>query len=1031
MKRIKRTLAALLTVVLTLALLGEAVFADNSEQPVWPEEGAIQLSKSAAAVEGKENTWEVTLGIQGKNYKTTSDVVLVIDNSNSMYDNSRMAKTKAAANAFVDTLLTEESTTRIALVVYNLKETHTGFYTYGNRAELKQQISSISKNENDGGTFTQLGLHTARTLLNSAESTGQNKSIVLLSDGEPTKAYEFVAVNATYTNCQSSHGLVFNRNHSGGQFKADTFLPDYNLTLGDGGTNDFGTYSHNAIASSVTCNKGVSRDIDCNYYKDSSDNWVYTTNVVKTDLGVPTMWEAEQATAEGTTVYTVAFQAGTDGERVLKACATDPTKGYFAIGSSTNVETALKDAFTSIAGSIAIAARAGSVADTMGENVQLVFNNSAPIITTDKDVYDAGNADVYISQGTASYDSAARAIHWTVGNVSEQDKPVMKYRVTIKSGYNPSTGETLLTNEQATFSYIDYLGRDAEAEFPKPEVTVGGGKLLVHWYQVNENGQPVNAQGTVVESPALANQVRPAEYHSADGSTGLRYNTPYTVAHELFDGYTYYGSYILNDSSLTAGDSATVTLTAANSNQDLWFAYGRDFKVAHVQNGTVVQTDTHAVTEHFDLTAQVPGGRLYGGAFSAEACGADSVQSFAAGQNAMDFTPEAGATYYIWEPSDVYLAPRNYNVWQHVYGSSNGERGVIATYLLTTIDRTLYQEVGFLSGSSSYASEKDGASIAYGVVNANKGSELYQQLFVRDGSLNATEGIEATSRDDGYIGLYRWTDSAFYQKDAAFSFQPYWITLDGIRVTGTSVRTCTYRGTGTTDDHQSLGISAKTTGSACTVVSAAETTIRFAETYSLDAATDAPAAPPEPEPETVTLTLHEGTDTRTLTVLTGDQRGKVAPAELGGKVFAGWYTDDAYRTPADLSNVQENRTLYGKYVSYNYLRVEYQRNSFLQGNSITLLSAVDGRGFAETGFVINGKRVAVPQLTERFRVFTAQMVFGRSVSRDALLMTMPYSLQGLQRGAAIEITPYWVTPDGTTVYGEARTLIYEYFTLRG
>lgn len=107
MKRIKRTLAALLIVVLTLALLGEAVFADNSEQPVWPEEGAIQLSKSAAAVEGKENTWEVTLGIQGKNYKTTSDVVLVIDNSNSMYDNSRMAKTKAAANAFVDTLLTE------------------------------------------------------------------------------------------------------------------------------------------------------------------------------------------------------------------------------------------------------------------------------------------------------------------------------------------------------------------------------------------------------------------------------------------------------------------------------------------------------------------------------------------------------------------------------------------------------------------------------------------------------------------------------------------------------------------------------------------------------------------------------------------------------------------------------------------------------------------------------------------------------------------------------------------------------------
>lgn len=1014
MKRIKRTLAALLIVVLTLALLGEAVFADNSEQPVWPEEGAIQLSKSAAAVEGKENTWEVTLGIQGKNYKTTSDVVLVIDNSNSMYDNSRMAKTKAAANAFVDTLLTEESTTRIALVVYNLEETHTGFYTYANKESLKSQINAIKKDNDNGGTFTQLGLHTARTLLNSAESAGQNKSIVLLSDGEPTASYR-IGGSITCTE--------------------DIEFKDYTFFIG---VTKYATSNINWATAQINCNynkvdgNGEEFVTDavsgleitgCKHASDGGDDYI--------THGIATIWESNQAKADGTTIYSVALQVGTNGEQVLKACATNPTKGYFAIGSSTNIETALKDAFTSIAGSISIAARAGSVADTMGDKVQLVFKDAAPIITTDMAVYAAGNADVYISQGTASYDSAARAIHWTVGNVSEQDKPVMKYRVTIKSGYNPSTGETLLTNEQATFSYIDYLGRNAEAEFPKPEVTVGGGKLLVHWYQVNEKGLPVNAQGTVVESPALANQVQPAEYHSVNGSTGLRYNTPYTVDHKIFDGYTYYGSYILNDGSLTEGSSATVTLTAANSNQDLWFAYGRDFKVAHVQNGTVVQTDTHAVTEHFDLTAQVPGGRLYGGAFSAEACGADSVQSFAAGQNAMDFTPEAGATYYIWEPSDVYLAPRNYNVWQHVYGGSNGERGVIATYLLTTIDRTLYQEVGFLSGGNSYVSEKDGASIAYGVVNANKNSTLYQQLFVRNGILNATEGLEATSRDDGYIGLYRWTDGAFYQKDAAFSFQPYWITLDGIRVTGTSVRTCTYRGTGTTDDHQSLGISAKTTGSACTVVSAAETTIRFAETYSLDAATDAPAAPPEPEPKTVTLTLHEGTSTRSITVPTGDQRGKVAPAELGGKVFAGWYTDDAYRTPADLSNVQENRTLYGKYVSYNYLRVEYQRNSFLQGNSITLLSAVDGRGFAETGLVINGKRVAVPQLTERFRVFTAQMVFGRSVSRDALLMTMPYSLQGLQRGAAIEITPYWVTPDGTTVYGEARTLIYEYFTLRG
>ena len=388
MKRIKRTLAALLIVVLTLALLGEAVFADNSEQPVWPEEGAIQLSKSAAAVEGKENTWEVTLGIQGKNYKTTSDVVLVIDNSNSMYPSKtskedRMTKTKAAANAFVDTLLTEDSTTRIALVVYNLKETHTGFYAYANRAALKQQINAIEQNEDEGGTFTQLGLHTARTLLNSAESTGQNKSIVLLSDGEPTASYR-IGGSITCTE--------------------DIEFTDYTFFFG---VTKYATSNINWATAQINCNynkvdgNGEEFVTDaasgleitgCKHASDGGDDYI--------THGIATIWESNQAKADGTTIYSVALQVGTNGEQVLKACATNPTKGYFAIGSSTNIETALKDAFTSIAGSISIAARAGSVADTMGDKVQLVFKDAAPIITTDMAVYAAGNADVYISQGT-------------------------------------------------------------------------------------------------------------------------------------------------------------------------------------------------------------------------------------------------------------------------------------------------------------------------------------------------------------------------------------------------------------------------------------------------------------------------------------------------------------------------------------------------------------------------------------------------------------------------------------------------------
>ena len=148
----------------------------------------------------------------------------------------------------------------------------------------------------------------------------------------------------------------------------------------------------------------------------------------------------------------------------------------------------------------------------------------------------------------------------------------------------------------------DYFGRNAEAEFPKPEVTVGGGKLLVHWYQGKRERLPVNAQGTVVESPALANQVQPAEYHSVNGSTGLLYNTPYTVDHKSFDGYTYYGSYILNDGSLTevpdvsgkSADFARQMLAAAGLNCVVegdanGVVQSRSSEVgASVQRGTIV-----------------------------------------------------------------------------------------------------------------------------------------------------------------------------------------------------------------------------------------------------------------------------------------------------------------------------------------------------------------------------------------------------------------------------------------------------------
>ena len=433
----KKLLAMLLAALMVLSVLPVVAFADEggSTAPVWPAEGSIKLDKDAQAVEDKDNVWEVTLQIQGKNYKTTSDVVLVIDNSNSMYDDGRMTKTKAAAKAFVDALLTENSSTRIAVVVFNLNATKTGFYTYQNKDELKQYIDAISKNEDDGGTFTQLGIKTAQDLLNSAESTGKTKSIVLLSDGVPTKSYQVNNLSADVTKVDTK----ITSNCRRGSHKAPTIelVPssytteimgcDYTKTWGNGYESDYDKgydaltkayFNHDRVEGSWSCSHLVYGSKTWNYVinANNSNGTSNTTGTITgyskgsinfstkftpkiNNLGEPTIWEANQAKAAGTTIYSVALQAGTNGEATLKACASDAAKGYFAIAANeTDVAGKLKEAFTSIAGSIAIAARNGVVNDTMGEKVDLSFSGSNPIITTDENVYKAGNADIYISR---------------------------------------------------------------------------------------------------------------------------------------------------------------------------------------------------------------------------------------------------------------------------------------------------------------------------------------------------------------------------------------------------------------------------------------------------------------------------------------------------------------------------------------------------------------------------------------------------------------------------------------------------------
>lgn len=1037
MKTWKRALALVLALVMALSLMALPSFAEGEEtgggtestQPVWPAEGSIKLDKDAKAVEGSNNLWEVTLGIQGKNYSTTSDVVLVIDCSGSM-EGTKLTNTRKAAKAFGDKLLTENSSTRIAIVTFIDEATaHNNghFYTASELSDFKNAVDKATYA--NGGTNQQAGIHVAQQLLTSEASIGKQKNIVILSDGKATYSYPFVGGNASIDCGQFIIGHWFSGDPQVSSWPT-TATPDYSTVIGDG--NNFELDGN--IRWHCTCEHNRTTDKEYgSFYYDSNGNFVCSNGSKSSDNGVATIWEANTAKKAGTTIFSVALQAGTEGENTLKSCATDAAKGYFSIGQDDNVEQKLTSAFEAIAGSIAIAASNGSVADTMGDKVQLSFTGAAPVITNDKAVYDAGNADVYISQGSATYDAVARRINWTVGSVREGDNPIMKYKVTVEKGYNPPTGEVLDANESATFSYKNYLGEDTVGTFPVPQVTVGGGNILVHYYLVNDQGKPINENGAVVESPALAKQVKIAAYHEENGKTGLEYNKPYTVSYEKVDDYNYFGSYILNDGTLTPGNSVNVTLTAANSNQHVWFAYYQTFNVAHVQmdeNGAAktVNTDTYPVSAEFNLTDKVTNGYLYGGAFFDKDC--TTAYPFTnEGETGLSFAPKAGATYYIWEVPNTYLIPKVLYGNGH-YEDTGYQMDVVGLYMVSAIDRINYAEVGFyLDDKRTKADQTTYTDIVDNreetKIATVSGSVAFSNVSItkKDSTADVYTANSLVPTDKfGFMLCYGVSKESKWQTAGnSFTYYPYWVTLDGVEVTNGTTRTVTYKGPG----YGQPGVSDSDDRAAeCKTPAAnASAQLLLMDSYCADGT---PIAADTPAVENVTVTVVDAAKTYELTVSAGTGiRDQVAYQAPAGKVFAGWFADQAYTTPADLDQVTQDTTIYAKYVSDSYLDLAYSRTGLFRLRGVTLISAVDNpANYQASGFIVGDQKVDV-SYASRYRIFkTPANLFG--AARDAKLMLADKSLSGT---GTLEVTPYWVTLDGTEVHGVTHTLHYNTRTI--
>lgn len=449
-------------------------------------------------------------------------------------------------------------------------------------------------------------------------------------------------------------------------------------------------------------------------------------------------------------------------------------------------------------------------------------------------------------------------------------------------------------------------------------------------------------------------------------------------------------------------------------------------------------------TATVDLTKKVPAGYLYGGSFSNKEC--TTPWSYGM-ESAKSFHPQSGATYYIWEAPVDYLVPKSLSLSKTIEGQPN----VIGFYLLTGVDRLYYQSAGF------DVTDGDGKAISITDVGEDTpvaleggSSNVYTSLTtVYTNGTSVTykpgEGVFKPLSASSYLACFSVPSDAWAAKDKKVVFTPYWITLDGMKVTGTTTRTCQSDGPGSRVVKKIA--EAKSGSTIMPANTAVQMLLTACGNVAVDGSENAPSASVDPidpvvpidpiDPVTpvdpvepakqFSVTVYDGGSVYTLSAEAGeDISSRLVSAGMHGMRFAGWFLDERSTAAAELKNVQGDMDVYAKYVSDTYLTLRYRNVGLFRSRNVKLYAALDSTDYAEAGFVIDGKAVSCPITKD---AYTAFFLYGSTVREDNTLVSYTYGTSDLRYGDTVEITPYWVTLDGTTVYGTTQTLTYGRFGL--
>lgn len=466
---------------------------DGKDQPDYPNQGAVKIDKTAKGNNfDKTGIGDVELSVKGVSVKKGVDVVLVLDVSDSMNNNSKLTNAKTSAKTFVNSVLGDNadgtaSNNRLALVTFSGDESQSSS-TSGNEIKygLKNYkskdsiVNTINGLESKVGTDYNYAFEAANSILDSADDD-RPKFVVFMTDGAP---------------------------------------------------------------SSFTNNSGT---------KYSWYDYSNATDFASDVMSNPYLQGAETAKNKAK-VYSIAFGLGSDPGNGFNSTQATTILQNISSGDNYFVNAAngdeLQAAFDSIAGDIKKAGTNASVNDVIGQKFELSYKY--PISVTLHDVYTysdynsgkctyekigtrkgtsqtvetitfskdgtqaysdkiGSNTNIFnngvINAKTFTYTVATKTFEWklgkisgdtTTGDISEQEI-TLNYSVYLtgstEGDCDPGTYDT---NKSAVLTYTSYKDKTETQTFPVPSLSWGAANVNVEYYLVNENGEPINTAGQVV-----------------------------------------------------------------------------------------------------------------------------------------------------------------------------------------------------------------------------------------------------------------------------------------------------------------------------------------------------------------------------------------------------------------------------------------------------------------------------------------------------------------------------------------------------